>query len=96
MSAPKRAGETERGENVLSTTKVKLCFLARIDKLAISATSNKGLLTVSQYITLVSRVIAASTISIFVMSTKVVLIFPSYNVIASKGERFLISNLRGF
>jgi hypothetical protein len=30
------------------------------------------------------------------MSTKVVLIFPSYNVIASKGERFLISNLRGF
>ena len=56
----------------MSTTNLRLCFFAILAKEAISATSNKGLLTVSQYKTLVDGVMAASTRSNLVMSTKVV------------------------
>ena len=73
MSAPNFAGATDNGEKVLSTTNFKLWRFATIAKLAMSATSSNGLLTVSQYKTLVSVVIAASTASIFVISTNVVL-----------------------
>jgi hypothetical protein len=49
-------------------------FFGDFDKPAISATSNNGLLTVSQYKTFVSGVMAASTASSLVISTNVVLI----------------------
>ena len=75
ISAPNCAGEIDKGENVLSTTKVKLCFLAKVAKPLISATSNKGLLTDSQYKTFVFLVIAASTTSNFVISTNDVWMF---------------------
>src|SRR5690606_24982064 len=68
-SAPNCAGETLSGENVLSTTKVKLCFFAILESALISATSKSGLLTVSQYNTFVFLVIAASTSSRLVMLT---------------------------
>ncbi|MNY17640.1 hypothetical protein D3C86_1509670 [compost metagenome] len=74
ISAPNFAGATDKGEKVLSTTNLILCFLAILANPAISATSSNGLLTVSQYSTLVSGVIEASTISNLVISTKVVLI----------------------
>ena len=67
-------GATDNGEKVLSTTNFKLCFLAILANPLISATSSNGLLTVSQYNTLVVSVIAASTRSNFVISTKLVLI----------------------
>src|SRR5690606_5068009 len=72
ISAPSFAGETDNGENVLSTTSLIPCFFAIVESDAISATSSKGLLTVSQYKTLVFGVMAASTASNFVISTKVV------------------------
>ena len=62
----------DKGENVLSTTSFRLCFLAIVDKPFMSATSNSGLLTDSQYKTFVRLVIAASTISKLVISTKAV------------------------
>ena len=62
-------GEIDNGENVLSTTKVNLYFFANAANPPISATSNQGLLTDSQYKTLVFSVIEASTISKFVIST---------------------------
>ena len=74
ISAPSFIGETDNGENVLSTTNFKLCFFAILESSTKLATSNKGLLTVSQYKTFVFGVIAASTTSNFVMSTNVVLI----------------------
>jgi hypothetical protein len=49
-------------------------FFGDFDKPAISATSNNGLLTVSQYKTFVVWVMAASTASSLVISTNVVLI----------------------
>ena len=67
------------GENVLSTTNFKLCFFAIFASDTISATSNNGLLTVSQYKTLVLSLIAASTTSNFVMSTNDVLM-PNFGV----------------
>ena len=48
ISAPNFAGEIDNGENVLSTTNFKLCFLAIADNPFISATSKSGLLTDSQ------------------------------------------------
>src|SRR5690606_3950441 len=82
ISAPSFAGDTDNGENVLSTTSFKLCFFAIFESPAISATSSKGLLTVSQYNTLVSLVIAASTKANFVMSTNEV-------VMPKRGVKFL-------
>ena len=81
ISAPKSAGETDNGENVLSTTNFKLYFLASLAKPLMSATSNKGLLTDSQYKTLVFVVIEDSTISNFVISTNDV-------SIPIRGEKF--------
>ncbi|MNE82418.1 hypothetical protein D3C80_1791400 [compost metagenome] len=74
-SAPKDTGAIASGENVLSTTSFKLCFLANAAIPAISVISIRGLLTVSQYSTLVCGVIAFSTTSSLVLSTKVVRIF---------------------
>ena len=71
-SAPNFAGEIDNGEKVLSTTSVNLYFFAKIANPSISATSNNGLLTDSQYKTLVFFVIAAATNANFVMSTKLV------------------------
>jgi hypothetical protein len=70
ISAPNLTGETDRRKCYQQL--FKLCFLAIFDKPAISATSN-GLLTVSQYKTFVSGVMAASTASSLI-STNVVLI----------------------
>jgi hypothetical protein len=49
---------------VLSTTNFKLCF-GDFDKPAISATSNNGLLTVSQYKTFVSGMAASTASSLY-------------------------------
>ena len=68
-SAPNWIGEIDNGEKVLSTTSVNEYFFANAANSLISATSNKGLLTDSQYKTLVFSVIEASTISKFVIST---------------------------
>ena len=74
--------EIDNGENVLSTTNFKLCFLAKAANPFISATSKSGLLTDSQYKTFVFFVMAASTTSSFVISTNAVLIL-------KRGVKFL-------
>ena len=70
ISAPRVAGEIERGENVLSTTSFKLFFLASFESFLILATSRSGLLTDSQYRIFVLFFIDFSTSSILVISTK--------------------------
>jgi hypothetical protein len=70
ISAPNLTGETEKRESYqqLILNYVLILINQR------SATSNNGLLTVSQYKTFVSGVMAASTASSLVISTNVVLI----------------------
>ena len=75
MSAPKFAGKTDKGEKVLSTTSRMPACLAILEISERSATSNRGLLTASQYITLVSLVMLFFIDSRLVISTKLVLIF---------------------
>src|SRR5690606_20482872 len=48
ISAPNTDGVMLNGEKVLSTTRGRSYFFASLDKAAISETSNKGLLRVSQ------------------------------------------------
>ncbi|CAI8206284.1 MAG: Uncharacterised protein [Flavobacteriaceae bacterium] len=69
-SAPNLIGERLSGEKVLSTSSCRLCFFAMAASPFMSAISNSGLLTHSQNIILVFGVIAASTASKFVISTK--------------------------
>ena len=51
MLAPKFAGKTDKGEKVLSTTSRMPACLAILEISERSATSKRGLLTASQYIT---------------------------------------------
>ena len=74
ISAPSFLGVIESGEKVLSTTNCKSYFFANAERAFISATSYNGLLTLSQYNTLVFSLIAASTVAKLVMFTKEVLI----------------------